>query len=132
MRLRQNGGFLIKNAYQAAPLQIAKVKSVSSKELQTLPAKFKKLKGTCPSCLLHGSSTYNLCEKSWNTYGISGYHLVASPSPPQNNVDVYSVDRYRNSRNACRHFSDKKTLNSTLRLRGGDSNRARWIKIEFL
>ena len=53
------------------------------------------------------STNYNLCQKSWNTYVSSGDHLVVSPSPPQNNVDVYSVDRYRNSRYACRHFSDK-------------------------
>ena len=50
---------------------------------------------------------YNLCQRSWNTYVISGDHLVVFPSPPQNNVDVYSVDRYRNGRNDCRHFSDK-------------------------
>ena len=62
--------------------------------------------------------TYNLCQKSWNTYVVSGDHLVVSPSPAQNNVDVYSVDRYRNGRNACRHFSDKQTLTSTLFLGG--------------
>ena len=66
--------------------------------------------------------TYNLCQKSWSTYVISGDHLVMPPSPPQNNVDVYSVDRYRNGHYACRHFSDKQTLNSTLFLGGGDFN----------
>ena len=45
-------------------------------------------------------SSHNRCQKSWNTYVISGDHLVVSLSPPQNNVDAYSVDRYRNSRYA--------------------------------
>ena len=51
--------------------------------------------------------TYNLCQKSWNTLIISADHLVASPSPSENNVVTYSIDRYRNSSYACRHFSDK-------------------------
>ena len=58
----------------------------------------------------------SLCQKSWNTYIISAAHLVVSPSPPQNNVVIYSVDRYRKSRYACIHFSGKYTLNPTLYL----------------
>ena len=50
---------------------------------------------------------YNLCKKSWNTYVISGDHLVVSPSNPQYNAYIYSIDRKRNSRYACRYFSDK-------------------------
>ena len=63
-------------------------------------------------------SIYNLCQKSWNTCVISAAHLVVSPSPPQNNVVKYSVERYRKSRYACRSFSDKQTLNPTLFLGG--------------
>ena len=38
---------------------------------------------------------YNLCQKSWNTCIISAAHLVVSPSPRQNNVVIYSVERCR-------------------------------------
>jgi len=38
---------------------------------------------------------YNLCQNSWNTCITSVANLIISPSPPQNNVDIYSVERYR-------------------------------------
>ena len=62
---------------------------------------------------------YNICQKSWNTCIISAAHLVVSSSSPQNNVVIYSAERYRKSRFACRPFSDKETLNSRLFLGGG-------------
>ena len=40
-------------------------------------------------------SSYNLFQTSWNACIISSAHLVVSSSPPQNNVVIYSVDRYR-------------------------------------
>ena len=77
-------------------------------------------------------SIYNLCQKSWNTFIISAAHLEVSLSPPQNNIVIYSVQRYRKSRYACRPFSDKYTLNPTLFLGEGDFHRSTWIRKSFL